>query len=164
MIKKRFLNASILLALIIAFSVCGCSTHTSESTTSTTSTQPNQTTTQSTTSTTNADEPWDIEVELDIVGDQTYGLIGIDQIEATGVKKEVTITGTIYTLRNVNPKVTMTVEYYDSSRVFIGTSKVEFVLYGAIDLDYREFSIKFYENPTQVDYCILTVSAYEGMT
>lgn len=161
MIKIHFLNVSILLALIIVFSGCGEATHTSETTTST---QPNQTTTQSTTSTTNADIPRDIVVELDIVGDATYTLIGIGQVEATGVIKEITITGNIYTLRNTNPKVTMTADYYDSSRAHIGTSKVEFVLYGAIELDYRDFSIKFYENPSQVDYCILTVSAYEGMS
>lgn len=164
MIKKRFLNASILLALIIEFSVCGCSNHISESKTSTTSTQPIQTTNQSTTSTTNAYVPWDIEVELDIVGDQTYGLLGIGQIEATGIAKEITIIGNIYTLRNVNITVTMTAEFYDSSRVFIGTSKIQFQLYGAIETDYREFSIKFYENPLKVDYCILTVTAYEGMS
>jgi hypothetical protein len=161
MIKIRFLNAVILLALIIAFSGCGEPTNTSKTTIST---QPNQTTTQSTTSTTNSDIPRDIVVELDIVGDATYSLIGVGQVEATGIKKEIAITGNIYTLRNANVKVTMTAEYYDSSKVHIGTSKIEFVLYGAIELDYREFSIKFYENPPQVDYCMLTVSAYEGMS
>lgn len=164
MIKMRFLNTPSLLALVIAFSVCGCSNHISESTIST---QPDQTTTQSTTittNTTNADIRRDIEVELDIVGDQTYGLLGIGQIEATGTTKEITIIGSIYSLRNANITGTMTADFYDSSRVFIGTSKIQFQLYGAIELDYREFAIKFYENPSQVNYCILTVTAYEGMS
>ena len=161
MIKIVFLNTSILLAIIIVLSGCGEPTHT---TMSTVSTQTNQPTIENTTmTTTNADIPRDIIVELDIAGDQTNSLIGIGQLEATGVKKEIAITGNIFTVRNTNVKVTMTAEFFDSSRVSLGMTQIELVLYGAIDLEYRDFSMKFTQNPSQVYSCILTVSAYEGM-
>jgi hypothetical protein len=160
MIKIRFLNASVALALIVAFSGCSGPAHTSESTTST---QTNQPTTQSTTNTTNADITRDIVVELDFVGDATLGLVGIGQVEATCTKNETIITGPIFSIRNTIAKVTMTAEFYDSSRISIGTSIVQLHLYGAIELDYKEFLIKFFQNPSEVDSCILTVTAYEGV-
>lgn len=158
--KIHLLNAVIVLALITAFSGCGGHSQTTGSTSSSQSSQTSQSTTSTSSPTSTSRH---IEVELDMVGAETYGLIGIGQLEGTGTKEEIVINGTIYSARNTNASVTMTAEFFDASRISVGIAEIKMQLYGAVELDYREFSIKYYQNPSQVESCILTVTAYEGL-
>jgi hypothetical protein len=104
-----------------------------------------------------------IEVELDMVGAETYGLIGIGQIEGTGTSAEIVVNGNVYSTRNANANITMTAEFFNASRVSVGTAELKMRLFSAVELDYREFFIKFYQDPSVVESCILTVTAYEGV-
>jgi cytoskeletal protein RodZ len=166
--KIHLLNVVAVLALIIAFSGCGDHSQTTSPTSSSQSSQTSQSTSSSTSSptstgTTSSSTSRHIEVELDVVGAETYGLVGIGQVEGTGTAAEIVINGTIYSTRNANANVTMTAEFFDSSIQPVGTAELKMKLFGAVDLDYREFSIKFYQNPSLVESCILTVTAYEGV-
>jgi cytoskeletal protein RodZ len=166
--KIHLLNAVAVLALIFAFSGCGNHSQPTSSTSSTQSSQTSQSTTSTSSSTststsTNSSTSRHIEVELDMVGAETYGLVGIGQLEGSGTAAEIVVNGSIYSTRNANASVKMTAEFFNASRVSVGTAELKMILFGAIDLDYKEFAIKYNQNPSQVESCILTVTAYEGV-
>jgi hypothetical protein len=166
MSKRYFLTAIVALTLLFMFAGCNGNTRTTSNTSNTSSTQSTTQTTstsQTTSTTSTTGTARDIIIELDIVGSATYGLIGIGNLEATGTSKEIVITGNIYNIRNANANVTIKAEFFDSSGVYVGYTEVKMILFGAIDPEFRQFEIKYIENPVPVASCLFTVTAYEGV-
>jgi hypothetical protein len=157
--KIHFLVSVGVVTLLVGFYGCSTPTQTTSTTSSTTGTLSTQTTTQ--TSLTTNETARDIEIDFELVGPATHGLVGIGKIDAVGTSKEIVVTGNIFSGRDGVFHVIMIAEFYDSSGTLIGTAKREFTMYAFDEVEYREYEIKFTENPSQVVKCKFIVSASE---
>jgi len=102
----------------------------------------------------------EIEIQYELVGVQTYSLLGVGNIKAVQESKEIIISGNIFSAAQEGRwAVTMTAEYYDSSGTLMGTRVLEFIMAVFDDIEFNEFIIKYNENPSQVMKCKLVITA-----
>jgi hypothetical protein len=142
------ITAVLLLGML---SACG------ETTPATTGKQTTETT-QTTTLTT----PANIEVEYELMGNETRGLLSVYELEAVAKAKEVDVTGVVASVRIARSNVDITAEFYDSSGTLLETLSDSYILDASQTHSSERFTFKYYcDNPSQVAKCKLYIEAYE---
>ena len=154
--KKTFL-ITIITALILLLAFGGCNgDHRATNTT-----KPNTTTT-TTTTTQATEEPMDIEIEYEFIGNETQGLIDLIWVKASTITQKVIIDGNVIQLKNAVANVFFTAEFYDASGTLLGTNEQQIVIQGAWQMiDYTFRLTLGIEDPSLVKKCNLVIKAYE---
>lgn len=106
--------------------------------------------------------PVNIEVEYELTGNETRGLLDVYDLAAVAKSREVVVTGDLASIRIARSNVEITAEFYDSAGMLLETLYDTYILDASQTHSYEPFTIKYFcDDPSQVARCKLYIRAYE---